>query len=365
MKIQIVLLSILAISSVFFVQKQNLTENQKEDYIIYQKYLEWKEGYKQEKQINNLRSSSDNYRFSIFKENYLFVEQYNQSQNDVVLEINQFADLSQQEFQSKFLNYLDQSENYELIDREELDILTSEYVEQDTENNTILLTQTADYPPIQVDWTQKGKVTKIKNQGNCGSCWAFATAGAYESAYAIQNGFLNNLSEQKILDCQLNYGCNGGFIEFGMRYSEQYGLGYESVYPYVSGQTGKSQQCTYPSDKIAFYGKQHYRIQPNSPAALQKYLIDRPLAITVDASSSLFQFYNSGIIASGCGVEKTHAVLLTGYSDDVSDGKNRYWKIKNSWGTSWGENGYVRILKSQYTGVGVCGVMREAWYATV
>lgn len=209
-------------------------------------------------------------------------------------------------------------------------------------------------PVSSIDWRTRGVVTAVKNQLQCGSCWAFAAAETLESSNAINTGHLEVLSEQQILDCTLNPmhcggagGCNGGTIEVAYdQIIKMGGLSSEWAYPYRSGY-GESFVCNRtrsdPVVNMSFYGS----IKQNSYDSMTSVLSNMgPIAVSVDASS--WFSYESGIF-DGCdkeNVDLDHAVQLVGMTDN-------YWLVRNSWGTSWGENGYIRLAKSS---VVTCGV---------
>lgn len=182
---------------------------------------------------------------------------------------------------------------------------------------------------VDIDWRAEGKVTRVKNQGMCASCWAFCVVGAMESAYLIR-GISQEFSEQQLVDCSNTYGnlgCHGGELEYAYRYIKEKGLNSESSYPY----TAKDQNCkkTHGPFKIAHYS------QGITCAGLYGALRDGPVAVTVEAL--FWAFYKEGIF-SDCGNEVNHGVLVVGASSD-------YWLVKNSWGAQWGSGGYIKLKR--------------------
>lgn len=221
--------------------------------------------------------------------------------------------------------------------------------------------------PEAIDWSQKGAVTGVKNQAQCGSCWAFSATGAMEGRIFIKTGRLESLSEQELVSCDhTDQGCGGGSMEDAFTFAKKNGLALESSYPYVSGD-GKSRQCNATRTKPAPYThpKSFVRVTPSSELDLKRAVSEGPVSVAIEADHMAFQFYNSGIIRAtmDCGTQLDHGVLAVGYGEE--DGV-LYWKIKNSWGKDWGEDGYVRIERTESNhSSGVCGIAMDASYPVV
>jgi cathepsin L len=208
----------------------------------------------------------------------------------------------------------------------------------------------------------------VKDQGKCGSCWAFSTTGALEGIYKITNKKLVSFSEQELVDCAGhlygNNGCDGGLMAYGFNYIIKNGLETETNYPYVSGKTEIANKCTKnnsltePQTNISSC----INVEPNE-LDLLKAVSMQPVSVAIEADSKVFQLYKSGILTDiKCGTNLDHGVLVVGYGHD-SELNLDYWKIKNSWGTEWGENGYIRILRTtSNTSVGLCGVAMSGTY---
>jgi C1A family cysteine protease len=224
--------------------------------------------------------------------------------------------------------------------------------------------------PASIDWTAKGAVTSVKDQGQCGSCWSFSTTGALEGAYEIKYGSLVSFSEQQLVDCdlgvRLNHGCNGGLMDSAFSWiSTNGGLCTESDYPYFSGTTKTNGACQ-TSCKLVSGSEivKYVDVSPNSDSAMMTALAQQPVSIAIEADQSSFQLYKSGVFTGSCGTNLDHGVLVVGYG---SDNGNDFYKVKNSWSTSWGENGYIRLGRgSQYNkGAGQCGMLMEGSYPVV
>jgi C1A family cysteine protease len=205
-----------------------------------------------------------------------------------------------------------------------------------------------------VDWRSKNAVTPVKNQAQCGSCWAFSTTGAVEGADAIATGSLKSFSEQQLVSCSTqNSGCNGGLMDYAFAYIKaSHPLELESTYPYTSG-SGSRGTCKYCASKGV--GKvSGYSDISQSASALKASVVLGPTSVAIEADQMAFQSYTSGVITTGCGTNLDHGVLAVGYG--TLGGKD-FFLVKNSWGASWGDAGYVRIGTNN-----VCGILQGASY---
>ncbi|KAF7203317.1 cathepsin L1-like [Nothobranchius furzeri] len=213
-----------------------------------------------------------------------------------------------------------------------------------------------------VDYRNMGYVTEIKDQGYCGSCWAFSTTGAIEGQIFKKTGHLVSLSEQNLVDCSKPYGthgCNGAWMANAYDYVLSNGLQATDTYPYTSVDT---QPCFYDS-RLAIAHIRDYRFIPkgDEQALADAVATVGPITVAIDADQSSFLFYSSGIYDEpNCSPDHlSHAVLLVGYGSE--EGQD-YWIIKNSWGTSWGEGGYMRMIRN---GRNTCGIASYALYPVV
>lgn len=211
--------------------------------------------------------------------------------------------------------------------------------------------------PKEVDWVKKGAVTPVKNQERCGSCWAFSTTGAVEGALAVKTGKLVSLSEEQLVQCDKNgdQGCNGGLMDNAFEWiTEGNKLCTEADYPYTSGSgvTGTCKKgCT---GEVSI--KSHSDVPVDDEDALKSAVSKQPVSVAIEADKSAFQLYKTGVFDStACGTQLDHGVLVVGYgTDDGSD----FWKVKNSWGATWGEEGYIRMAR----GKNMCGIAKQPSY---
>lgn len=222
-------------------------------------------------------------------------------------------------------------------------------------------------PPAEIDWVEKGKVAPVKNQGSCGSCWAFSAVAAMESAYAIKTGQLVEFSEQMLVSCDdTDYGCQGGWMDSAFDWVERTGGGLctEADYPYSSGMTSAKGECTMSKCTVVPNSapKGYYDIPPSEAAILAVVAQNGPVSVAIQADQAAFQFYHSGVLTGTCGTKLNHGVLVVGYGVDKASG-TAFWKVRNSWGAGWGEGGYVRIQRNKRWPIGgQCGIASHASY---
>jgi len=274
-------------------------------------------------------------RLAIFTDNLNLIQTLKDTADGTEFALNKFADLSAEEFKSLFLGYVPAQDD-------------------GTPKETIPPSQQE--VPDSFDWIAQGKVTAVKNQGQCGSCWAFAATETIESVWLIANGITSDnfspLAPQQIVDCSTHDGgCNGGDPVSAFKYIKSAGGQDNDVnYPYRA----VDQNCAFNGDdyeaKITGY---KFATQSNNEEEMKAAIATvSPLSICIDASQ--WQFYSSGILkASKCGTSLNHCVQITGY-DTSND--TPYWTVRNSWDTDWGEQGYIRL---QY-GHNTCGLTKEA-----
>ena len=268
------------------------------------------------------------FRSNIFKNNLKKIEEWNSADNTHTLGINEFTDKTETEMK-KMLGFKQdkyQQKKVKVLDESNLS--------------------------DSVDWRTKGAVTPVKNQGQCGSCWAFSTTGAVEGAMFLSTGKLDSYSEQQLVDCSGSYGnmgCNGGLMDNAFKYIEKTPLETESEYPYTA-RNGKCKSSGSGSGKVASF----YDVTPNSVAQLKAAIQKGPTSVAIEADQFSFQSYTSGVITKGCGQQLDHGVLAVGYG---TENNIDYFLVKNSWGASWGDQGYVKIAASASN---VCGILSDA-----
>lgn len=278
-------------------------------------------------------------RYEIFAENYRKILRHNQYEEDYTLGVNKFTDMTSEEFKQSLGTYHKKSSKSAKKIR---------FVD----------------PDPNIDWDKKGFVAPVKDQGQCGSCWAFSAIGAVESVIAIKNGTSGNVtqfSEQDLVDCSTSYGnegCDGGLMDYAFQYIMDKGIALEKDYPYHAiDEKCKKRNRT---NKIAGFTD----VPANDSDQLLIALNIEPVSVAVEADEDAWQSYTGGIVTKHCGTDLDHGVLLVGSGHD--SGKNLdYWRIKNSWGSDWGESGFIRLKRAKGKGPGLCGITLAASYPTL
>jgi KDEL-tailed cysteine endopeptidase len=267
-------------------------------------------------------------RLGVFESNHQLIMAHN-SEPGVSWEMghNQFSALTAEEFEEEYLRGLSPAD---AIEPEEADFALRAH------------------PPTAVDWTTRGAVTAVHDQGKCGSCWAFASVGALEGAWFLKTGALVRMSEQQLVDCDVNsVGCNGGFMTNALYYAKAHGLSSFEDYQYLGYYGGFCRGgCTaLPPGAITMVAA----VPKGDEGALAKAIALQPVAVAVNATD--WRFYKSGIYTGECEPKPNHGVLAVGYGPG-------FFKIKNSWGIGWGESGYIRLQ----AGLNKCGIANDASY---
>jgi len=289
-------------------------------------------------------SSEERYRTHVFVQNMRKVHAHNEEhaagKHTWTMKLNHFADLTASEFKAKFTGFKGKRNTY-----------------LHAQNVADLSHVTA---PDSIDWVSKGAVTPVKNQGSCGSCWSFSTTGALEGLHYIKTGELISLSEQELMDCSKDEGnnsCEGGLMDYAFEFVIKEGICLESAYPYEEEDhyTCKDSSC---DSKMKITG---YKDVDHNEQALMAAISQQPVSIAIEADQSAFQFYSSGVLTSECGTQLDHGVLAVGYGQE--NGVN-YWKVKNSWGPQWGDEGYIKLSRDVSQDGGQCGILLSASYPT-
>lgn len=288
-------------------------------------------------------------RFNIFKTNVEKARFYNAMTEDNVYGITKFSDMEESEFNAQYLM--------------KNPITPDEYRKTFLKNAKVdrVPKKLVDAAPETWNWMDHGAVTAVKNQGSCGSCWAFSTTGNVEGQWYLANKELIPLSEQQLVDCDhycdpaepkaCDAGCNGGLMWNAMQYIQDIGgIASEAAYPYRA----RDNTCTYRNETRAATISS-WKMLPTDEEELAAWLVNYgPVAVALNAE--WLQFYMGGISDPlFCNPKAlSHAVLLVGYGTGktILGKEKKYWLVKNSWGTSWGSSGYFKIAKGKNT----CGI---------
>ncbi|GMH23438.1 hypothetical protein Nepgr_025281 [Nepenthes gracilis] len=292
------------------------------------------------------RSLEDKHkRFNVFKENVKYIHEVNKMDKPYKLKLNKFADLTNHEFRSLYAG--SKIKHHRMLKGKA------------RSGESFMYAHVKDVP-TSVDWRKKGAVTPVKDQGQCGSCWAFSTVVAVEGINQIKTKKLVSLSEQELVDCDTsqNQGCNGGLMELAFEFiKEKGGLTTEDNYPYKA-EDGTCDDKKLNAPVVSIDG--HENVPENDEDALLKAAANQPVSVAIDAGGSDFQFYSEGVFTGECGTELDHGVAVVGYGTTI-DG-TKYWIVKNSWGGEWGEKGYIRMQRGVSSKGGLCGIAIEASY---
>lgn len=279
------------------------------------------------KRYNKQHSTKEEmeYRYAVYTRNMKMIEEHNAKNKSFKMAENKFSDLTFDEFKSKYLSSQILHNKRKFFNEGELE-------------------------KGHKDWKKERKVTRVKDQAACGSCWAFSVTGSLESAYAIFKKKNIEASEQELVDCSGdygNYGCNGGLMTSGFEYIKDHKISTEKDYPYKAFQNS----CKAKKFKSKYQVKGYSLLKPTDVTGLVKGLKKQPVSVAIEVQSD-FMHYHSGVYHNEyCGDGLNHGVLAVAYYTDVED---PYFLVKNSWGEDWGDNGYIKMAVGK--GSGTCGI---------
>jgi cathepsin F/cysteine peptidase B len=285
-------------------------------------------------------AAEEKMRYRCFIHNLNQIDALTKSDTTAVYGVTKFADMCPEEFQTYYHNL-----------NVTASLATKKYNYRPLVDAKIAQAAAAD----SADWRQKGAVTHVKNQGQCGSCWSFSATGNMEGQHFLKTGSLVTISEEELVQCSSaagNQGCKGGLMDDAFTWVvTNGGIDGESDYPYTSGMgtTGTCQQNKLKSVVATFTGHQDIAKDEDQMAAF--VASSGPLAVAVDAGIG-WQLYTGGIKSSCFAGTLDHGVLIVGYG---TDGSTPYWIVKNSWGATWGEQGYIRLKRGEN-----CNGIRES-----
>jgi cathepsin L len=289
---------------------------------------------------------AEHVRYAVWKDNMAYISEFNaRGTESYTLGMNEFGDLTNTEFKRMY-NGMKMKEG-------------------EKREGALFMTPMNVKIPDEVDWRDKGYVTPVKNQGQCGSCWAFSTTGSLEGQMFKKTGKLPNLSEQQLVDCVSkfgNQGCNGGLMDQAFKYIKaNEGIDTEKSYPY-EGRNGK---CRFNNATIGGEVHGYTDVKSGSEDDLTNAIATvGPISVAIDASHMSFQFYRSGVYKPWfCGNKMSsldHGVLAVGYGK--YSGKTPYYWVKNSWGATWGIKGFIRMVRNDNN---KCGIATAASYPLV
>ncbi|XP_074276086.1 cysteine proteinase COT44-like [Silene latifolia] len=300
--------------------------------VMEKRYQKWIEANK--KKYNGVKEWEE--RFGIYQSNVQLIDYVNSRNLSYKLTDNRFADMTNEEFKSKFLGRL---------------------IGMPSDNQEQINTTYHDLPDA-VDWREMGAVAPVLDQGLCGSCWAFAAVAAVEGFHKIKTGNLVPMSVQELVDCDRdsNNGCSGGFMEPAYKYiTRNTGLATEKDYPYK----GRDGRCDNAVKRQTVKITGYKTVPKDDEQTLQAIVALQPVSVAMDAGSFEFQLYKEGIFNGRCGTNLNHGVTIVGYGEERGD---KYWVVKNSWGDRWGEGGYARMRRDTTRKTGLCGIAMLASY---
>lgn len=345
-KVILIITAVIAASVMFTKNSQPKLESIEVSYSTAKKFQLWKNS------MNKLYNSpeEEKYRLQVFAKSLLEVERRNSAPGQTaVYGINKFSDLTEEEFITK----------YGSGERNEVDLT-------EVKNTSYFQKKVGvDNLPQTIDWRTRGTITPVYNQGSCAAGYAFAATDALAAVHSIDKEDLWALSPQEIIDCSVSYGshgCSGGRLIATFNYVQDHAVQLSSSYPY----TARLGTCKRSTSVFRYKPDEYKVVPPNDNTALQQAVNYIPVSVGIDASS--LKSYTSGIVSQGCGQNLNHDMLIVGYGTYTSAETNTstdYWLLKNSWGTNWGEKGYIKVKRTPGVSPAICGVSKSAIFPWV
>ena len=336
MNSKLLILSVIALTgaALFFVSQTSTTKTQVEDGLTIEAFSNFRITH----QKNYVSAQELQYRYSVFSQNLAMIEKHNaDSSQTYKLGVNSFSDLTYEEFKAKYLGHNNNLEGSAKCEK--------------TGDDSMIYGEDK-----EVDWVKKGVVHAVKNQGQCGSCWAFATTAALESAYAIFKGEKgSDLAEQELVDCSTDYqnnGCGGGLMSFAYDYILDHGIHDSKDYPYKA----VDQTCVADDTPGTVHHITGCRQVPKGVQNIVTAARKQPIAVAFYVQEDFFQYHSGVYNPKGCKSNPNHAVTVVGFKLDA---KVPYLSVKNSWGNSWGLAGFFQIAIG--TGNGTCNIGGHDW----
>jgi C1A family cysteine protease len=354
------LTALVAVSAIPTISREmNAAQHDSVEEEIHKTFMDWKAKFSRA-----YEGAEHSERFEVFKKNLEFIHAHNAmfhaGKETFHMALNAFADMTQEQWSKTVLGYKPE------LQPSRLQGAGLGYGKKCTHRDVTTV-------PDSIDWRTKHAVTPVKNQGQCGSCWSFSTTGAVEGAWAVSGHPLASLSEEELVQCDTkkDQGCGGGLMDNAYAWIiANGGITSEETYPYISGNgtTGKCNQVHLRSKIATISDWCDLEVDEDD---LEKALVQQPVSVAIEADQQSFQFYSGGVLpASKCGTKLDHGVLAVGYGTDAKTGK-KYWLVKNSWGGSWGDSGYIKLerepkpTRMHKHPHSACGITKAASYPVV